>query len=318
MLEAIIFIAIGFPLLIYGGNFLVDGSIDLAHQYKISPAIISVTIVAIGTSMPEAIVSMLASAKDSSDIAAANVVGSNIVNIAVVLGATAFFRKIPVGGSVVRIEWPFLLFASFLALAFMRDLTVDRIEGAILILAMCAFSSLMIWLARRQRKGEADTREGISEISTPPSAPRLYLYLLGGFALLFVGGNLVLEGAVNGARLLGISERVIGLTIISIGTGLPEIVTSVIAATRKVHEIVIGNVIGSNIYNIVLVLGLAALIKPLSVSPELLQIDIWVMIGVTLILFPLMHFMKEIPRWAGALFLLGWISYTGYLIVNPS
>lgn len=292
-----------------------DGSIGLARQYHISPAIISVTIVAIGTSMPEAIVSMLAAAKDNGDIAAANVVGSNIVNIAVVLGATAFYRAIPVGGTVVRIEFPFLVFASVLAFALMRDLRVDRVDGIVFLVAMCAFSYFMVWLAKRQRK-EAILGEEISEEPAKFSTTRLSLYLLGGFVLLFVGGNLVLEGSVNGARLLGISERVIGLTIVSVGTGLPEIVTSVIAAARKVHEVVIGNVIGSNIYNIVLVLGLAGTLKPIQVSPDLMSLDIWVMLGVTLVLFPLMHFMKEIPRWAGAVFIAGWVAYTSFLIMS--
>lgn len=315
MLEAILFIGLGFPLLIYGGNLLVDGSIGLARKYNISPAIISVTIVAVGTSMPEAIVSVLAAVKDSGDIAAANVVGSNIVNIAVVLGATAAFRPIPVSGTVVKVEWPFLLFASILAYALMRNFSIDRVEGVLLIAAMVAFSYMMMWLARRQKK-ERSIGEDISDEPAKFTIQRLSLYLLGGFVLLFVGGNLVLDGAVKGAKLLGISERIIGLTIVSLGTGLPEIVTSIIAAARKAHEVVIGNVIGSNIYNIVLVLGMASTIQPINISPGLLQLDIWVMLAVTIFLFPLMHFFKSIPRWAGIILLVGWTGYTTYLVMS--
>ena len=272
----------------------------------IRPALISVTIVAVGTSMPEAIVSVLAALKGNGDIAAANVVGSNIVNIGLVLGFTAIFRPIAAQVSSLKIDWPILFFSGLCLLWVVQDLVITRVESGFLLLGALLFTGFMIYFAKRDRK---KAKEAAKDKGTPSIVSKEMWIdcakMTGGFVLLFFGGNFVLDGAIGIAREFAITERIIGLTIVAIGTALPEIVTSVVAAMKKAHEVVLGNIIGSNIYNTFGVLGLAGLTNPTHVSAPIANFDIWFMLGFIVILLPIMYFFKGLPRWTGGILVAG-------------
>lgn len=320
MLEYILFV-VGIFLLIKGADYLVDGSSSLAKKFKIPTLVIGLTIVAFGTSMPELIVNILASLKGNGDIAFGNIVGSNIANILLILGITATIKLLKVQHSTTWKEIPFSLLAAIVLLVFASTMFLDklalssilRFEGIILLLFFAIFLYYVIELARRNKSQMKDDKLEIKKLSSL----KIFLYILGGLVALYFGGKLVVEGAVALARLFGMSEYFISLTIVAVGTSLPELVTSIIAALKGDSDMAIGNVVGSNIFNIFWILGVSALIAPITI-PTFAIIDLLVLLGTTFLLFLFMFIGRkhELERWQGIVFILMYIAYIVHLIMR--
>lgn len=312
----------GLILLAGGGEVLLRGAVGLSHRLKLTPAVIGLTVVAAGTSVPELAVSILASFRGSVDISVGNVVGSNLANGTLILGIAAMLTPLVVSGNMIRLEYPVMALVTLLCVAIFQDGTVNRVDGALLMACYVCFTAYLVGLVReRLERGEQLGFEAeVGELSGSPGAERSLGILLGivgaGVALLGFGAHLTVLGAVEIGRLAGMSERIIGLTIVALGTSLPEIVTSVIAGMRGRGDVAIGNVIGSNIFNILVILGLSALAKPLVVAPAIIQTDGWWMLGAALILFPIMHTGMSVSRREGVLLIVVYVTYLGTLIVG--
>ncbi len=301
---------LGLLLLAGGGEALVRGAVALARRAGLTPSVIGLTVVAMGTSLPELVVSLLAAGEGKPDLAVGNAVGSNIFNLAVILGLTALVAPVQVNASAARREWPFMMLVSCLLVLLSRDGQLSRLEGSFMVLGMAAFTWFMV---RQSRDVPART---ISQArSRPDQTDSLGVALLAvaaGVTLLVLGGKSLVSGAVDLARLGGLSERVIGLTIVAAGTSMPELAASVIASRRGHNELALANLVGSNIFNILGILGLSAIQSPLVVSPGLLNGDmIWMMV-VAFALFPLMRTGGRISRLEGSLLLT---LYGAYLVV---
>jgi len=322
MLLSIGLIVGGLLLLVLGGEAMLRGAVGLAEKFKLTPAIIGLTVVAAGTSVPELAVSGMAAAQGSADIAVANVFGSNIFNIAFILGACALVRPLALTGNTVKLEYPVLALVTLLALVITQDGEVNRLDAALCVAVYVGFTAYMVSLVRGQvTAAEAsELREEVRELSDEkPIRTGVYVaYVAVGVALLAGGAHLTVTGAVEIARALGWSERVIGLTIVSVGTSLPEVVASLVSVIRGRTDIAIGNVIGSNLFNVLGVLGLTSLVAPLPVSPGLIDSDGWWMLGITLLLFPLMVTGRRIARWEGGALLAVYVAYLWLLLQRPA
>jgi cation:H+ antiporter len=298
----------------------------LAQIAGVTPAVIGLTVVAIGTSLPELVVSLMAALEGQPDLAVANVVGSNIFNIAAALGLTALIVPLPVHGAAVRLEWPFMFVASFACLLVARDGAIDRLEGGFFVTTLALFVAYSVRLARREVTGaearrlaeHAEARDiGAPTPDGGQSRPALLLLILvGGLAALVVGGRLLVDGAVALARLAGLSERVIGLTVVAAGTGAPELATSLVAARRGRADVAVANMIGSNIFNILGILGVTALVTPVRVAPAVVRTDIWWMLGTALLLLPLLRSGARISRPEGTVLLGAYATYLGVLLAG--
>lgn len=306
---------VGLVLLFFGGEWLVTGAARLARSLGISPLIIGLTVVAMGTSMPELLVSLSAILRDSSDISVGNVVGSNIANIGLILGISGLIYPISIHASVLRRELPIMLVVAVAAYITFLDGEVSRLDGALLVIGLIAFILFMIYASRteqRQRALAESTALPEDDISLSEiQRGREILRLLLGIALLIIGAQLTVDNAVQFAESIGISERIIGITLIAVGTSLPELVTSATAAFRKESDIAIGNVVGSNIFNIVAILGITALVKPIGVTAHLINIDALVMLGFSFLLIPFVA-NRSLGRGEGAFFLLAYLSFLIY------
>lgn len=294
----------GLAVLVLGGELLVRGATTVARLAGLTPAVIGLTIVALGTSTPELVVSVLAAVGGEPDIAVGNAIGSNIFNIAIVLGITALVIPLPVEGNAVRLEWPFMVLASFAALLVASDGTIGRLEGGLFVVALALFVAFSVRLARRDVKraerGQLVAATDAHELKGGGGRPLVAVgAIVAGLLLLVVGGRLMVDGAVAIARLIGMTERVIGLTVVAAGTSAPELVTSLVAAFRGRTDVAVANIIGSNIFNILGILGVAALIQPTPVSQALLSSDFLWMIGLSLLLFPLMRSRYVVTRVEG-------------------
>ncbi len=302
---SILAIAGGLVALGGGGELLVRGAVTVARLAGLTAAVIGLTVVAFGTSVPELVVSLMAASGGQPDLSMGNVVGSNIFNLVVSLGIAAAISPILVRSAAVRQEWPFMFLVSFLLLLLARDGTLDRLEGGFFVVSLVAFIAYSVLIARREVSGaeeeayrrdlarRAIRRHGRRTIVIPS------LYVVGGVLLLVLGGRLLVDGAVSLARLAGMTERVIGLTIVAAGTSMPELATTVIAAFRRQADIAVANMIGSNIFNVLGILGVTALIVPIPVSDVILSTDIWWMLGTSALLFPLMWSGLKISRTEG-------------------
>ncbi len=315
---ALLAVIAGIAILGYGADVLVRGAVVIARIARMSPAIIGLTIVSMGTSLPELTVSLAAALRGSTDLGLGNVVGSNIFNVAVVVGATALLRPLSVHSSAIRLEWPFMFFASFQLLLLARDGSIDRLEGAFFLASLVAFTAYVVRLGRTEVRG-AEASDYADEVArqTGPEQPKLpvaVLLVAAGVALLVVGGEALVRGAVSIARSAGMSERVIGLTIVAAGTGTPEVATSLMAARRGEGEMALGNVIGSNIFNILGILGITALVQPLAVGAAMVSSDLVWMLGFSLLLFPMMRSRAEISRGEGTVLILGYVVYLALLV----
>nr|WP_305123905.1 calcium/sodium antiporter [Stutzerimonas frequens] len=319
-----VYLIAGLVLLVAGAEVLVRGAAKLAAQFGISPLVIGLTVVAFGTSAPETAVSVQASLNGSGDIAIGNVVGSNIANVLLILGMTALVAPLVVSRQLIRLDVPIMIGASLVTFGLAWDGQLSRIDGAILFSAVVIYTLFLVISSRRENAAGADdefAKEfGLDEPAKPHAGLINAGLVLGGLVLLVVGSNFLVEGAVALARALGLSELVIGLTVIAIGTSLPELATSIMAAFRGERDIAVGNIVGSNIFNLLCVLGLASLVSPqaIGVSSNALAFDFPVMIAVAVACLPIFFAGYCIKRWEGALFLAYYVSYTLYLVLTST
>ena len=310
-------VILGIGLLTFGGELIVKGAIALARVAKVRPAIIGLTVVAFGTSVPEMSVSIFAAVGGNTDVALGNVVGSNILNVALIVGLSALITTLPVHGRAVRLEWPFMFMASVLAVVFGWRGHVTRAEGIFLVLLLIGFNWYIVRKARPDvlggsREASASGVFDIARAALTSGALINLVWLTIGIAILTTGGWILVEGAVSLARLAMVSERVIGLTIVAVGTSLPELATS-LTADRKGHaELAVATVIGSNIFNILGVLGVVAIITSVEVS-RAMEHDMFWMLGFSLALFPMM-WNRLVSRREGAFLIGGWLVYLYWLL----
>lgn len=315
-------IAGGLVLLVGGGELLVRGASRLAAAMQISPLVIGLTVVAFGTSAPELAVSIQAAMAGNADLALGNVVGSNIFNVLFILGASALIVPLVVSSQLVRRDVPVMIAASLLLLAFGWDGAINRVEGIFLFTGILLYTW---WCVRQSRR---ESREVIQEFeqewpseNQPSSSLSINVMLIVvGLCLLGIGSTFLISGSVFVATSFGVSELVIGLTIVAAGTSLPEVVTSLTAAVRGERDIAVGNVVGSNIFNILCVLGVSSTIGPtgVAVSPSAMSFDIPVMIAVAVACLPIFVTGHLISRWEGALFLFYYVAYTIYLVLHAT
>lgn len=311
-LEITLYLFSGLILLFIGAEGLIRGSSNLALKIGITPLVVGLTVVAFGTSAPELVVSLKAALMGNSSISLGNVVGSNIANIALILGTAAFIRPLSVSTKVIKKEIPVMIGFSVLLIIFLLDGEISFIDGLVFILLLIAYNVVNVVLARKEKNLEIE--DGIKEVLKSKFGITLSIFFVVlGLASLVFGANLFVQGAVAIAKLLKLSDAVIGLTIISIGTSLPELTTSVVASYRKETDIAIGSVVGSNIFNILSILGITALIVPIS-SAGISYIDLSVMLFLAIILLPLSRTGYSISRMEGAFLLFGYAVYIYYLI----
>lgn len=302
-----ILLVVGFILLIKGADFFVDGASSVAKLLKVPSVIIGLTIVAMGTSAPEAAVSISAGIAGSSDIALSNVIGSNIFNLLVVVGVAAIICPMTTEKVIMRRDIWWSLGAAAVTLVMMIDMKISRIEGMLLLCGMVAYIAVLIVDARKNR----DTGDEVKAMSPLKSA----LCILGGLAAIIVGGDLVVDSACDIAAAFGMSEALIGLTIVAAGTSLPELVTSVVAARKGDSGLALGNVVGSNIFNILFILGAASALTTINVAPELF-IDTAILIAVTLLMYFLCRSKEKTSRGEGVLCVLVYAAYMAYIILR--
>lgn len=313
----IILLIVGFALLIKGADFFVDGAAGVADKFGIPQIIIGLTIVAFGTSAPEAAVSITSALKGSASLAVGNVLGSNIMNVLLILGMTAVIRPIKMQASTYKYELPFVMFSTvLLAVIAMIGGSISFIDGIILWVFMILF---LVYLFRSAKKGKTDLVE-MPEESGENSRPKpiwlLILLIIGGGAMIVFGSNFTVDSASYIAARFGMSERLIGLTIVAFGTSLPELVTSVIAARKGNSDIAIGNIVGSNIFNILFILGTTALITDIPYAMNF-NFDAAVALAALIILFVLVsNKEKKLRRWGGAVMLAAYAAYFAYIVVK--
>jgi len=312
LLMIAIYIIGGLILLYFGANWLVQGAITLALHLGLSPLIVGLTVVALGTSVPEALVSVQAAIGHQGGIALGNVIGSNILNIALILGLSAFFNPLKVDSHLVKADVPLLAGATFMLVVLLEDFHISRMEGAFLLLCIVGYVAGNIMTVKRTSP-EENKIEGV-EVPEDHSKNlwRDISFLFIGLIALAFGSNFLVTGAVDLARIFGLSEALIGLTIVSIGTGTPEMATALMAAYRKRADLAIGNAVGSNLFNIMFVLGIAALVAPLD-GKGISSIDLYVMLGVTILLLPTVWTGRILDRKEGFLFLAIYVGYLYHL-----
>lgn len=322
MLLASAQLLLGLILLLGGGHYLVRGATRIALLTRVSTAVVGLTVVAMGTSLPELAVSMGAAARGSTDLAYGNIVGSTIFNIGMILGVSALISPMVVKHQTFRLEYPFMFIVAGVVLLLCRDSMIDRLEGTFLVIALILFTIFVVHLAQR----EIDVDEALAldqEVQkaahTRNGVGRAWgvnvLLVAVGIGALIGGADQVVAGAVKIAIIWGVDERMIGLTIVAMGTSLPELATSAVAAKQREHEIALSNVIGSNLFNLLGVLGATAAVFPVPINEAAKSIDNWVMLGFCGAMFPLMWFGRRVGRWQGLVLLAGFAVYLGYLVL---
>ena len=305
----ILFVLGGLLGLVLGGDYLVRGAVALSQRIGLSPLVIGLTIVGFGTSTPELVTSVQAAMLGAPDIALGNVVGSNIANILLILGVAAVIAPFAINRRSFARDGSVMLAASVLCLGAVLLGRVDRVAGAICIAGLAAY---LIYTFRSDRNSAAEVAEPL------PDQVQVWLalvWLLGGLALTIFSARFLVIGAVALAQAVGLSEAVIGLTIVAVGTSMPELVTSVIAARRGQSDVALGNVVGSNIFNILGVLGVTAVIQPVGVAAQIATLDIWIMLAATGALIACGAFGGRVTRGQGTVFILAYLGYIGVLLV---
>lgn len=300
---------LGLIVLVVAGEILVKGAVNISYKLKISPLVVGMTIVSIGTSAPELIVSLKAAINNNPDIAIGNVIGSNIANIALILGLISIITPINVDVNSIKIDWPFMMGFSILFYLFSLNNAISVIEGGVLLALLCGFIYFLIW----------NSRKNYSTNEYVPPVKNLFLnilYVIIGCVGLMFGAEWLINGAKAIAKEFGVSDLVIATTIVAFGTSVPELATSLIAALRKQSDISIGNLIGSNIFNIGAILGITSLIKPIQVAQKAITNDMFWMLGIALILFPMMIYNRKILRIFGAILLASYCFYV-FLVLTP-
>ena len=314
MLLDLVLLAIGLGLLYFGGEWLVKGAGLLARHLGVPPIVIGATVVAMGTSTPELVVSLHAALTGKNDISLGNVVGSNIANIALILGLAVFIRAITWAPSVAKTHAPFMVASTLLCMVMMVDGKLGAVDALLLLAGLVAY--ILLCIRESNAEPEPDS-EVVQLLSPPPGRGIGYFALLiaAGLSLLVVGAHLLVESAVDIARLAGVSEAFIGLTIVAVGTSLPELTTSVVAALRNEGDIAIGNVVGSNTFNILFILGITAAIAPLQMGGVNWS-DLFAMLIFALALMAMVFTMKSIGRRSGVALIFGYIAYLVWLAGN--
>ncbi|MBL8272174.1 MAG: calcium/sodium antiporter [Xanthomonadales bacterium] len=300
---------LGLLVLGLGADVFVRGASGLAVRFGISPFVVGLVIVGFGTSTPELAVNLSAASRGTTDIALGNIVGSNIANVGVILGISALVAPLAVHMRMLRIEVPIMLGASALLWLLALDGRIARWEGLVMFGGFCAF---LVFLLQQSRLESAEVKAELAAAPQPTHAAwTTVMFIVGGLALLMLGSDLCVDAAIVLARLWGMSELLIGLTIVAIGTSLPELASSVAAAWRGQSDLAIGNVIGSNIYNILFILGVTAMILPLPVARSLEMLEIPAMMAFALVLYPMMRGDLRISRAEGAFLLAGYAALVG-------
>lgn len=325
MILDIVWLVVGLVLILAGANFLTDGASSVAKRLGVSDLIIGLTVVAFGTSAPELSISIVAAINHNAELAVGNVVGSNIFNILVIIGITAMVRPIKIQKSVMTTELPMVLLSSIIMLIMGCGVILDgaaanivtRVDGLFLLIFFMLFMRYTFASARNSDPAMRDPQSADGKKLSGMSVVRAILYIVGGLAALIWGGDRFVDGVTGIARVMGVSEAVIGLTIVAVGTSLPELATSVVAAVKNEPGIAIGNVIGSNIFNVLLVLGASATIAPLPFG-NISNIDLLTLVGASVLFLVFGQFFKErtITRVEGGVMFACYIAYTAYLIIN--
>lgn len=315
---AFLMTASGLALLFVGGELLLRGAVVIALRSGLSPMLIGLTIVAFATSMPELLVTVTAGLEGVTDVGVGNVVGSNIANILLILGSAAVIRPLVTQTTVVLRDAMAMILASAIFIGFAMMGEIGLLHGA----AMLALLIIYVWVSyrweRKNGKTQAVEAEVLEEAEKAPSSMRKSMLLLAaGLAALCFGSNLLVDGAVSIARAAGISEAVIGLTLVAFGTSLPELATAIVAGIRNHTDVTLGNVIGSNIFNILLIIGVLAMITPFQVPAEVMSFDIWVMAAVSVLMVPVMLSNRRIGRIEGVIFLALYVVFIVYQFEHP-
>lgn len=307
----VLLIITGILILVAGGEVLVRGAVNIALRFHISTLVVGMTVVSFGTSAPELLVSLEAMMEGHPGIAVGNVVGSNIANIALVLGLTAFVFPIKVSKNSYKLDWPMLMLSTLLVIAFMwinydpglpgnAVSEITMANGIVMVLGLVGFSYFLIYKSRKKTK--AFNADRVEEVPTPksPIFKDIVFVILGSIGLSF-GAHLLVEGTVGLASVMGISDYIVSITVVAFGTSLPELITSVVAAFKKHADLSIGNLIGSNIFNILGILGITAMFKNIPITAETLEIDMWWVLGVSALIFPMMITRKTISKKEGVI-----------------
>ena len=325
----IVLLILGVVALVAGAELLVRGAAHIAARFGISPLVIGLTVVAFGTSSPELAVSASAALSDSADIALGNVIGSNIFNILVVLGLSAAITPIGVAREVIREQMPIVIGLSVLVMLLGLNGLLGRLEGVFLFAGIIVYTVVLVWRSRRETSARVEPMLGtaldeedaqaVARGEAPGMARPLAQAVLG-LVLLIVGSGWLVDGASSIASALGVSELVIGLTVVAAGTSLPELATSIVAALRGERDMAVGNIVGSNIFNLLAILGAAAMLAPdgIAVAPAALSFDMPVMIAAALVCLPIFFNGQVIERWEGLILLGFYLAYTIYLVLDAT
>ncbi len=315
MLTGVILLGTGIAVLYVGANFLVRGASGLARSLGAAPAVIGLTVVGFGTSVPELMVSVTAGLKGNSDIALGNVVGSNIANVGLVLGLGATLRSMTVEFTLIKREAPLGLAAVALVVGLSLDGVLGRFDGLVLL---AGFAWFLGWSLFRERSAPAQVQREYEKAVAPPGRPgRNAMAAAIGLAGVLLGAYWLVEGGVSVAGALGVPAAVIGLTVVAVGTSLPELAASLVAASRGEDDISVGNVLGSNLFNLLGILGVAAVLDPIRVAPTFLRFQYPVLAAFTLALLPIMRIGMSISRLEGVFLLAGYAAYVAVLYLAP-
>ncbi len=309
MLENLGLVVIGLAGLFFGGNWLVRGASNIAISFGVSTLIIALTFVAIGTSMPEMLVSVQAALQGNSDLSLGNIVGSNIANIGLILGATGLVTPIAVQAVLLRREIPIMILFTIFTYILTLDGQIGRVDGLLLLFSFAGFNTMFYFLAKREQDAAQHLLADLDESSKDKvDRPKEFAFLVGGVVVLVAGANFMVQGAVNIAVALGVPELIIGITLVAFGTSLPELAASIAAAFRKESDIAIGNVVGSNIANLLLILGVTSFLQPINVNSAEIQLEFLVMLGFAFLLIPFAR-NRELGRFESAIFLGAYIAF---------
>lgn len=320
MLEAIAFLIIGLGFLVWSADKLVYGAAALARNFGISPLVIGMTILAMGSSAPEMMVSATAALDGKTDTAVGNVLGSNIANIALILGITALIKPLSISSAVIRRELPLMIGVTLLAGALLWDSYLGFYEGVLLFVLFGAFLFAMLQISRREKSnGDAFIEEQESEIPEGVSNIKAAMWVVVGLIVLPISADMLVNNAVVIAKYFGMSDLVIGLTIIAVGTSLPELAASLAGVMKGEDDMAVGNIIGSNVFNILAVMGIPGILNPSILSEFAMGRDFWVMLGVSLLLVVMaLGKSRSVNRIEGGALVVCFLAYQGYLLMNMS
>lgn len=319
MLGSLLLVIAGLVLLMWGADRFVHGAAAAARNFGIAPLLIGLTVVAFATSAPEILVSVVAALQKEPGLAIGNAIGSNIVNIGLVLGVTAIIRPIRLESATLRREMPALLAVSLLTVSLFLDSYLSHIDGLVMLTGLII---VMVWLARlglRSAANDPIKRDFEAEIPSDVSMKMAVVWLVIGLGTLLLGAELLVDGAIGVATILGISEVVIGILVVALGTSLPELAVSLASALKGEYGLAIGNIVGSNIFNLLAVIGVAAAIEPSALAPTVLSLHIFVMVAFTLVLFAMTYEYNgnaELSRLEGLALLVAFIAYDSYVVVQ--